>query len=75
MFQLIYQKKLIDKQVLSTNLMNNLSQAHEAEVCQSEHQELFLTVRNSGMGDHPNASHAKVESEQLKMNKRVKNNL
>lgn len=51
MFQLIYQKKLIDKQVLSTNLMNNLSQAHEAEVCQSEHQELFLT--DTGMVNHP----------------------
>lgn len=47
MYQLTYQKKLIGKQVLSTNSVNNLSQVHEVEACQSEHQEFFWPVDHS----------------------------
>jgi hypothetical protein len=43
-----YHKKLIGKLVLSTNLMSNLFQVHEAEACQIEHQEFFLTVNHNG---------------------------
>lgn len=44
------------KQVLSTNLMSNFSQDHEAEACQSEHQEFFLTVTHTKKINQPNQS-------------------
>lgn len=58
---LTYQKRLIGKRVLSTNLLNSLSQVHAAEACHIGHQESFWPVCHSERSVPRTRNHIELE--------------